>query len=89
MSARMYNCITCNTDWLAFETEEHRLVCKCNKGDWVKRPPYPSVVHATSQVMVEYYLDSLHSYDEYLEDQFIEADLDSEVKAYQQAIINR
>lgn len=89
MPARMYLCNTCNNQWLAFEGEESRLRCRCTNGDWKKLPPSPDVVHATSRIMVDYYLDSLTTFDEYLEEQIRESEDEGEVQAYQQAMINR
>jgi hypothetical protein len=89
MAARMYLCNKCNGEQLAFEGEEARLACRCTVGDWKKQPPNPFVVHATSRIMVDYYLDSLTTADEYLEEQIREATDDREALAYQHAVINR
>ena len=88
MAAQIYRCNICQASMLAFEGEEERLTCKCSTGEWQKLPPMPVVIHASSRIEVDYYLDSiltLHDRDVLNRRAAVE---ERELKYYSQAVIN-
>lgn len=88
MALKQHKCRQCGFELLAFENEPDRLKCaRCNAGQgWEALSPIPTVVHASSRLMVEYYLDSIWTIHESASKMIRESADAREYKQYQKAL---
>lgn len=87
MAAQIYKCSTCESKMLAFEGDESRLFCKCEKGIWQKTPPMPTIVHASSRYFVDFYLDSITTIHDRDQENRRKAAEEREIKHFSKAVI--